>query len=385
MNEKKLEQMIREEYRSETPEFWDRIAADLPEKKAVIAEEKKTDPFNGRKTEIKMDRGFWLRKAGWKKALAAAAVFLVCLGMGMARMNLASRDSAYSSSYAGNMKEEYSNSGWGMAAGGYASDSAAAVTEEAAFDYEEYPEAAPSLEEGATTLSGDVPKTENRKLIYTYNMTLETLEFDSLLEEIQKSVQAMGGYLEYSDIGGVSLNRKGTRTASFTIRIPGSTSEAFRTQLGEMGNIRYSSSSAEDITLQYSDTKSRIETLRKEQDRLLAFMDEADTMSDIIEIERRLSEISYELESYEGRIRSYDNKVDYDTIHLQIEEVEVITPTEEPGFFETLGDTFLDSLEGLGILIQGSIILLVGSLPYLVFFAIVIIVIRIIWKRFRKC
>ena len=59
-------------------------------------------------------------------------------------------------------------------------------------------------------------------------------------------------------------------------------------------------------------------------------------MEDIITIEQRLSDVRYQLESMESQLRSYDNRVDYSTVYLYIDEVEVYTPVEE----ETVGSVF---------------------------------------------
>ncbi len=60
------------------------------------------------------------------------------------------------------------------------------------------------------------------------------------------------------------------------------------------------SESAEDVTLQYTDTESRIASLKNEQERLNALLEKADTLENIFKLEERLTEVRYELENYQS-------------------------------------------------------------------------------------
>mgnify|MGYP002226154573 CR=1 FL=1 len=94
------------------------------------------------------------------------------------------------------------------------------------------------------------------------------------------------------------------------------------------------------MTLTYVDLQSHRDALQTEQERLLQLLEQAESIEDIITIEQRLSDVRYQLESMESQLRSYDNQVDYSTVYLYIDEVEVYTPVEE----ETHGNVFLQAL-----------------------------------------
>ena len=82
-----------------------------------------------------------------------------------------------------------------------------------------------------------------------------------------------------------------------------------------------------------------------EQERLLQLLEQAESIEDIITIEQRLSDVRYQLESMESQLRSYDNQVDYSTVYLYIDEVEVYTPVEEETTWERISAGFMDSLK----------------------------------------
>jgi hypothetical protein len=120
------------------------------------------------------------------------------------------------------------------------------------------------------------------------------------------------------------------------------------------------------------DTESRLNALKTEEARLLELLAQAETMSDLLEIEGRLTEVRYQLESAASQLRTYDNQIDYATIYLYIEEVQEYTPVEEPGFFERIKTTFGHALEGLGDSAVNVAVFFIGNSPYLLVFGILV-------------
>ena len=233
----------------------------------------------------------------------------------------------------------------------------------------------------------DSVDTTAQKLIKTVNLTMQTREFDTLLENIQAKTAECGGYVEQSDISGLSYyNTNGYRYAWLTLRIPADRLDEFVTIVSGLGNVTSKNESVDDVTLQYVDVESHIEALETEQARLLELMEQAETMEDIISIESRLSEIRYELQSYESRLRTYDNQVNYSTVTVSIDEVDRETVIEEdPGFFGEIRLRLSDNFYDIGQGLRGFAIWFISSLPYLVLFAAVVwLVIRLLQKIFWK-
>ena len=149
-------------------------------------------------------------------------------------------------------------------------------------------------------------------------------------------------------------------------------------------NVTSQNVSREDITLQYTATSNRVTALETEEARLLELLAEAETMSDLLEIEARLTDVRYELENFASQLRLYDNQVDYATVYFYISEVQEYTPVEDPTFFERIKDTFSDALEGLGDGVVDLTVFLVGNSPYLLVFGILGFVILKLAKRSGK-
>ena len=225
-----------------------------------------------------------------------------------------------------------------------------------------------------------------RKLIKTVNMDVETREYDKLLASVENKVTELGGYIESLDAynGSSYYSYRSTRNANMTIRIPKDRLDEFLNTVSDLGNVTNRSENVQDITLTYVDMQSHRDALQTEQERLLQLLEQAESIEDIIAIEQRLSDVRYQLESMESQLRSYDNQVDYSTVYLYIDEVEVYTPVEEETAWERISAGFMDSLKNIGIGIKEAAIWFVIHIPYLVIWAIVIVVIVLILKKIRK-
>ncbi len=245
-------------------------------------------------------------------------------------------------------------------------------------------------EEGAS-LNGTVANTKNtqsEKLIFTYNYSVETTEFDSFYEKISKKLSQIGGYVENSETDG-SASDGSNRYASLTLRVPANQMNQIITLLDSESNITYQSQTSENVTLQYVDMQSHLKALRTEQETLLQLMEKADKLKDVIELQSQLTQVRYEIESYESRLRMYDNLVEYSTLHLNISEVQRTTnlPSSKTSFMEEAGNKLSDNLYALKQGLRAFAIWFISSLPVLIPIAIILaaaILIRTRKKRSRS-
>ena len=228
----------------------------------------------------------------------------------------------------------------------------------------------------------DIPVQSDRKLIKTVSMNAETEHYDDLLAALDEKLTALGGYTENRQTGGHSKTR---RWSEMTIRIPAGSLSDFVAHVTENANVLNTSEETVDVTLQYSDTEAKIAALELERTRLMELLAQAGNLSEILEIEARLSDVTYELERYESHKRGYDNQITYATVHLHIEEVEVLTPMEEPTVWVRIRDGFTESLEGVGNGIVDVFVYLIAGSPYLVVFgAVLAAIILLARKQSRK-
>lgn len=243
------------------------------------------------------------------------------------------------------------------------------------------------MEDASTELKTDsaagltAPAQSDRKLIRTVSMDAETENYDALITALEEKLTALGGYTESRQTGTYGSTR---RWSSMTIRIPADNLSAFVTHVSQNANVLSTSEETKDVTLQYVDTESKITALETEQARLLELLAGAQNLSEILEIEARLSDVTYELERYASQKRSYDNQITYATVRLTVEEVEVLTPVEEPSVFDRIRTGFTSSLRGVSDGLVNLFVLLVAGSPYLLVYGAVIGAILAVSSRIRK-
>lgn len=260
---------------------------------------------------------------------------------------------------------------------------------EAAMAAEDYAE--PEMGEVAyndtmgTSSAQVVPST--RKLIRNVSLQIETTEFAIMLSDITNTVTASGGYLQSSEIYG-NDNTGSYGQAYLTIRVPANQLDSFIFRMEEQGNVTYKSESVEDVTLQYSDIESRKKALAIEQERLWELLAEAESVDAIIALEARLSDIRYQLESFESQLRLYDNQVDYSTIVLTLTEVRILSPATPDSIGTRIQKGLSRNIYHLGNEIVDTFIWVISSIPVLLInlliLAIVILILRLIINRIRK-
>lgn len=254
-------------------------------------------------------------------------------------------------------------------------------------DYYETPNAGDKFS-GADVDVGSGDVLDDRKLIRKVNVTAETEDMDSFLADLTGRINAMSGYIESRNVqNGSAYSSYRTRHATLVIRIPAEHVDGFLQQVDESSNVVSTVEDSDDVTLKYAATESRLKVLRTEEERLLQFLSDAKTVSEMLEIEKRLTQVQSEIESITTQLNTYDNLVAYGTVTLSVTEVEVFTPVveEEPTTWEKVGQQFMACLDGLAAVGEGLLVFFLGNSPVLIIFVVLPLGILLFFlRRARK-
>lgn len=209
--------------------------------------------------------------------------------------------------------------------------------------------------------------TANQKLVRKMSIEAETNDLDAMLVDLNSRVNSLGGYVENRSVrNGSSTATRRYRHAELTIRVPADKLDAFVEHINDQTNVVYYTESADDITLRYVATQSRVTALETEQQRLLELLEKAENMSDLLQIEERLTNVRTELEEVTSQMRLYDNMVDYGTIQLTVTEVQEYTAVEEQTVWQKIGSGLSDNWKNLCDGAEAVFVFLVTSVPYLI-------------------
>ena len=140
------------------------------------------------------------------------------------------------------------------------------------------------------------------------------------------------------------------------------------------------------MTLSYTDIVARKEALETEKETLKKLMEQAQSMEDLLVIQSQLTEVQYQIDSITSQLRVYDNKIDYSTIYLSIEEVEPddLTITQKRSVGQRIAEGFLSSLKATGNFLLELGIAIIINLPQIILCAGIIVVIVLIIKRSNR-
>lgn len=221
---------------------------------------------------------------------------------------------------------------------------------------------------------------DTRKIIRHVSMNLETREFANALQSIQQTVADAGGYIESQEQDGYSLgsrSRYQERNARIQARIPSAKLDEAVRSVGGFCNVLSQSENMDDITETYFDSQAHLTSLKIQEERLLAILEKAEKLEDVITLESALSDVRYQIESLTASLRRMDSQVAYSYLNISLQEVvEYQEIQEKPKTFgEKLRDAFGD---GVGDMVDGlqSFALFIARVgPSLVVLALIVILI----------
>ena len=246
--------------------------------------------------------------------------------------------------------------------------------------------AANGTSQSSTSQSGgeNTPEIDPEKIIYSGDATLETEHFEETVEAVRKLIAERGGFIESSSLSGSNYYSARLRTASFTLRVPSGTFTEIMNTFSDYGNVPYSHTYTENISARYYDTAARLTAYETQEQRLLEMMEQAETVSDLITIEDRLTELRYEIESLQSTLNRWDRQVSYSSISLEIREVREYTPEVEQSFGQQLVRSLRQGWTNTVEFLRAALLWLLESLPVLVLLAVLILIARVLIRKWTK-
>lgn len=263
--------------------------------------------------------------------------------------------------------EQTVSSGDSGGTNGYMEESVEASAVDTGLDME----VSEDMAEGAGVTTPEISEEDlsGRKLIKTVSLSMETKTFDALKKQMEESISSFGGYIENSSYDAPQGGQQ-YRYYYLCVRIPADHLDEFVGKAGGMGTITNQSESVEDVTLDYVDKTAYKESLQTEYERVTELLEQAKDLEQILALESKLSELRYEINSYESQLRTYDNRIDYGTVHIYISEVEYEQETSDT-VGSRISNGFRSSLCSVRDFFVNTFVFLVSNLPIILLLAVV--------------
>ncbi len=229
----------------------------------------------------------------------------------------------------------------------------------------------------------------NRKLIYSVKYEIETLKFDDSISQLRQLSENLGGYIESSSLSSEQtyIGYDPIKKADFVLRIPSDKLNDFFLLVGSIGNILAESLESQDVTLLHADREARINSLVASERRLLELLSNATILEHVLDIEQKLAEIRYEIETNISQQNKLDSLIAYSKVTLNVREVFDLTKTKTTPltFGEKMADTFNKSVSRVWQGMQSFAIWFLGNIIEIaIYIGVIVLIIWLILKLSRR-
>jgi hypothetical protein len=241
-----------------------------------------------------------------------------------------------------------------------------------------------SDESAEVKTEGEVVST-NRMIIHQASMSVNVKELDKAQANIEQKVAHYGGYIVESN---VYQEDEQTSSGKMIVRIPEKHFEKFLADAeGQAAKVLERNVTGQDVTEQYVDIQSRVKSKRAVEERLLAFMSNAQKTDDLLKISSDLSKVQEEIEVMVGKMKFLENQTSFSTVELLMYENKVIVPEIESKELNTWEKTKKQLATSTNSLLSAGsalIVFFIGNLPVLLILALIgVFVYWLIRKKLR--
>lgn len=220
-----------------------------------------------------------------------------------------------------------------------------------------------------------------RKIIYNAYLDLEVKQYLDVVQSIEQTVNEMNGYIVSNQTSRLDDQ---LHEGHLQLRIPQESLELFFDFLeaNDQILINHRELTGEDVTDQYVDLATRLDSREQLENRLLTFMEEAETTEDLLNISRDLANVQYEIESIKGQMNYIDNRSDLATVELYIIEQQTEFAHEQNlNIWQRTKEQWLNSYNSLLIGGANLFVFIVGNLPIII---LIVVVSGLIYFAYRK-
>ncbi|MDU8884702.1 DUF4349 domain-containing protein [Yeosuana sp. MJ-SS3] len=163
-----------------------------------------------------------------------------------------------------------------------------------------------------------VPATYDKKVIKNSYLRFETEDLDKTYDKIIQFVKQNEGFIQNDN-----SNKSGNRLSrNLEIRIPTSnfqkTIDSISRYVSFFDTKRIS---ARDVTEEFIDLEARLKAKQTLEKRYLELLSKANSVKEMLEIERELSNIREEIEAKQGRLKYLNDQVSLSTLNIEFYKI----------------------------------------------------------------
>ena len=224
---------------------------------------------------------------------------------------------------------------------------------------------------GRDEVAGATVNVTERKVIRNAYLTVEAqhdVNLSRLYKELASFCNYLGGYEFSSEVNNSELHSR----VEAVLKVPPQKLDEFIAFVGKNATIIHLQTDSDDVTSEYYDLATRIETKRRSLESYYKLLENAESLNDILSLQRTIDTLTEEIEAVEGRLRVLSELVGMATVRVSIYQ------SEDPALFEEepyVVDWSALSIKDMGHLIGNGFKTVVNVIVTIVQWVIIFVVV----------
>lgn len=233
------------------------------------------------------------------------------------------------------------------------------------------PQASTTLSQPApsasTTKQASIQRT-NSQMIYTGQIDEITNDLDASSSKLDALVNSVGGY--YSEAHREGL--KGSdRTANWKVRVPSTHYFEFVRDVEKIGNVKSSTQTSEDVSVDFVDAQAKLRDKRIEEQRIVELLRKRrDHLQDVITVENELARVRAEGVTAEAKVKQMDEHIGLSTVTITMIEPAHMAPVVPPTFGSEAFTTLKGSTETALVVVRLVALSAIALTPWVALFGV---------------
>ena len=213
-----------------------------------------------------------------------------------------------------------------------------------------------------------------QKIIKEASLRFETNDLEDTFNRIQTAISANKASIQ-NDSEGKDYDNV---YRNLTVRVPSQNFDSFINAISKgVSYFERKDISSQNVTEQYIDLTSRLNTKRKLEERYLQILQKATKISEILEIEKQISAIREEIEAKEGQLKYLESRVSESTVTIEFYKI----IAQKEGVKTSYGSKIWTAIQSGFFSLSEFLISIISLWPFIILFCVIAYFIR---RRFKR-
>lgn len=166
--------------------------------------------------------------------------------------------------------------------------------------------------------AGEVPDAATRQIIRNASIDLQAENVPQAYEQILALAESYGGY----ELQRQQRTQDDITSIDAELRLPPEHLDAFLEETEDLAEVLNTRIYTDDITAQYYDAQTRLDTMEKSLEQYYRYLEEAANIEELLSVQSYINDLTQEIESLKGRIQLWDRQLAESYVELRLRQID---------------------------------------------------------------